>query len=261
MPWIKLESGRALNKKLRLAGFAARGLEEAVMCQMATDGVTITRGLAGRIGARNRRGDAFVDTETVWMVSAAHQEAEPQLLVDRLVDQRRWEISEGGWWVLGYLEFNYTKAEWEDLIEKKASGGRTSRLSPGDITPVATGVDTGAGRHVAQMLEPSSLSLSVEDKSSTSPDPWPGKKRPATIIADDFAVSAEMTSWALNRKYGYLDLDIQTELFVNHAHQNDRKCVNWVAAWRNWIIKAGERTPEPEAKSQFTALRGIVGGL
>lgn len=41
-----------------------------------------------------------------------------------------------------------------------------------------------------------------------------------------------------------LDAAIQAERFRNHAEQNDRRCADWSAAWRNWISKAAETAPK-----------------
>lgn len=43
-----------------------------------------------------------------------------------------------------------------------------------------------------------------------------------------------------------LDAGVQAEKFRNHAAQNDRRCSDWAAAWRNWIIAAIERSPKAE---------------
>lgn len=48
-----------------------------------------------------------------------------------------------------------------------------------------------------------------------------------------------MRAWAHNHKRTItVDLEDQTERFLNNARQNDRRCRDWVAAWRNWILKA-----------------------
>ena len=106
-----------MNRKLRRAGLAARGLDEAIMCQMAEDGVTVTRGR-----------DAFVDVPTVETVALAHGERRWRPLTDRLESVGRWERDDkhDGWWVHDYLEFNKTRVEWDSLIERRRRGGTAS---------------------------------------------------------------------------------------------------------------------------------------
>lgn len=124
MPWVKHSSERATNKKLRAAGLAARGLEDAVMEQMAADGVTVTRHF--EVHGKQRRGDAFVDEATVLAVAGVNGATKKQAtaLVDLLVMYGRWEVADGGWWVLNYLEFNLTKDEWDDLSGKRQASGK-----------------------------------------------------------------------------------------------------------------------------------------
>ncbi|MEV4383706.1 hypothetical protein, partial [Streptosporangium sp. NPDC049644] len=69
--------------------------------------------------------------------------------------------------------------------------------------------------------------------------PAKSRRKPETPIPDDFAVTAQMRTSATEKGYT-VDLDRQTIRFINHAHQNDRRCRDWVAAWRNWIDKAQE---------------------
>lgn len=65
------------------------------------------------------------------------------------------------------------------------------------------------------------------------------RRKPETPAPEIFPVTAEMRTWAKNHKRGItVDLDDQTERFLNHARQTDRRCRNWLAAWRNWILKA-----------------------
>lgn len=48
-----------------------------------------------------------------------------------------------------------------------------------------------------------------------------------------------MRAWAKAKPYT-VDLDRETFRFINHAKQHDRRCRDWIAAWRNWIDKAQE---------------------
>ncbi|MFB9681275.1 hypothetical protein [Streptosporangium vulgare] len=65
------------------------------------------------------------------------------------------------------------------------------------------------------------------------------RRKPETAIAEDFSVTADMRAKAIEKGYT-VDLDRQTIRFINHALQNDRRCRDWVAAWRNWIDRAQE---------------------
>ena len=105
--WAKLDDRRALNRKLRAAGFAARGLDEAAICQVVGD-----------------QTDGHITAETVEMLAQAHNEKQWRKLVAKLVEVGRWEENGTGWYIHDYLEYNPTKASWEAEVEKKRSAGR-----------------------------------------------------------------------------------------------------------------------------------------
>ncbi|WP_204042727.1 hypothetical protein [Acrocarpospora phusangensis] len=72
------------------------------------------------------------------------------------------------------------------------------------------------------------------------PESKPSRRKPERPIPADFAVTPAMRKWAADKGYD-VDLDRETFRFINHAHQNDRRCRDWLAAWRNWIDKAQEQ--------------------
>lgn len=59
-----------------------------------------------------------------------------------------------------------------------------------------------------------------------------------------FVISPSMRSWLEQNGFSYLNIRRETEKFRDHALQNQRRCRDWVAAWRNWIRNAAERTPQ-----------------
>lgn len=109
MGWVKLDDQRAMNRKLRAAGFAARGLDEAAMCQVAADGT-----------------DGHITAETVEVLAVAHRCKDWKKLVDTLVAVGRWfpNTELGGWDIHHFLDYNPTKAEWDAEKEKKRAAGR-----------------------------------------------------------------------------------------------------------------------------------------
>jgi hypothetical protein len=62
-----------------------------------------------------------------------------------------------------------------------------------------------------------------------------------------------MRTWASERVPA-INLARETEKFKNHAKANDRRQVDWQAAWRNWMLKAQEFAE----RSQRPAARGSV---
>ena len=243
--WIRHDSQRAMHKKLRRAGLAARGLEDAVMEQMAHEGVSVTRGLVGKLGKPNRKGDAFVDHETVLTVAVANGETPKSAmrLVGLLIAHDRWEVSEGGWWVLDYLDFNHTAEEWAALINSRSEAGQASGRSR-VATPVPTHVRTPVATHVqtdvATDVEPRSFSVPDTSVSNeTSGGAAKRRRSPTFPLPGDFAVTGEMRRWANTDAPG-VDVVHQTKRFREWALSVDARKSDWVATWRNWMLKAFE---------------------
>jgi len=146
MVWTKLDDARAVNKKLRKVGFAARGLDEAAMCWCSRE-----------------ESDGFIHEDDVEVLASLHAERQWKKLVKLLVDVGRWERDDekGGWWIHDFLEYNPSHAELEEVRERDrkrkadnkakrraeldadVSDKRTGRPSRTDSAPDSDGVPAG----------------------------------------------------------------------------------------------------------------------
>lgn len=220
MPWVKLDSSRATHRKLRSAGFAARGLDEAAMCQVCEDGT-----------------DGFLSDSALSMLAAAHGEKRVSRLVDILCspEVNRWEHTAGGYLVHDYLVYNPSKAEWDALVAKKSAAGSKGGKAKALAHAVADAKAHGLANDVAKPLAVSFRSVSTSVDESTSGPKKKGANR--TGMPKDFAVSDEMRAQALKAVPG-LDVDHETSKFQLHAEANGSKYVNWKSAWLNWMLNA-----------------------
>ena len=112
MGWARFDDRRAMNRKLREAGFAAAGLDAAAICQVTADMT-----------------DGHISRSTVEMLAAAYGERRWQRLVDVLVKVGRWEVNGTGWYIHDYLEFNPSRAERQALLAERAASGRAGGLA------------------------------------------------------------------------------------------------------------------------------------
>lgn len=64
----------------------------------------------------------------------------------------------------------------------------------------------------------------------------------ATPAPDEFPISEEMRSWADEHAPG-VDIDAETERFLNRNRSKDEKYVNWLAAWKNWMTSPYAKAP------------------
>ena len=129
MAWVRLDDKRALNGKLRAAGFAARGLDEAAICWTA-----------------HEEQDGFVSDADVAMLASLHGCKKLSVLTDPLVKENRWTRNDakGGWDIKDYLTFNPSHADLEAARERdrkrkrdRARGNTDSGRNPdgSDLEP------------------------------------------------------------------------------------------------------------------------------
>lgn len=106
-PWVRHTPERAMNRKLRQAGFAARGLDDAAICQVAADDT-----------------DGYISEATVELLASAHREKNWKRLTVLLCEVGRWEATEGGWLIHDYAEYNMTREYWSSEKAKRSRAGR-----------------------------------------------------------------------------------------------------------------------------------------
>jgi hypothetical protein len=120
MAWVRLTPDRAMNRKLRKAGFAARGLDEAAICQSLAD-----------------MSDGHVSRDTVEMLAIAHGEKRWERLVDLLVTVGRWTVNGDGWHIHDWLEFNWSQEKLQIEIAHKKEAGRKGGMAKAKADAIA----------------------------------------------------------------------------------------------------------------------------
>lgn len=147
-----------------------------------------------------------------------------------------------------------TKLVEAGLVEVELRYSHTTgyRTSNGYHLPLnVSGRPTAHRSTVSGRREPSVKSSTTRARGKTSE---PEK----VLIPEDFEVTEAMRSWAAE-KFPAVDVDEQTERFIEHAQANGRMMVDWTATWRTWIRRAdgfrggGDIPPQPN-----TSPRGPV---
>lgn len=67
------------------------------------------------------------------------------------------------------------------------------------------------------------------------------KKGNATPLPDGYLLPPKVESYALSQGLSKPECNRDHQRFCNHAKQNDRRCVDWEAAERNWMLGSAER--------------------
>ena len=110
-----------------------------------------------------------------------------------------------------------------------------SRSLDADLVPVPVPVPVPSAPADAARTK------SVEKKS---------RKGNATPLPDPYQIQPQISEYAQQRGFTSSELVREHERFCNHAKQNDRRCVDWIAAERNWLITAAERFGKPMQAGQ-----------
>ena len=63
-------------------------------------------------------------------------------------------------------------------------------------------------------------------------------KKAGTPLPEGFCLTDEMRDWAREKAPPGIDLEQQTDTFIDHAKSTGRILSDWAAGWRNWIRKA-----------------------
>lgn len=80
-----------------------------------------------------------------------------------------------------------------------------------------------------------------------------GRKANATPLPDDYALPEKVALFGATQGLSDSEMNREHQRFCNHAKQNDRRCVDWIAAERNWMIGSAEKlgkSPRPEVTTE-----------
>ena len=175
MTWVRMDDARAINGKLREAGFEARGLDEAAIEWSAS-----------------QEHDGFISDADVEMLAALHGCKKVGRLTTVLVKVGRWtrDDERGGWWITNFLEFNPSRAE----LEAKRESDRKRKRSRAGIRGESEGIPVGIhedseGIPVGIHEDSEGIPVGIHEDSERSPDtppvpPVPPDEFPLTPRAD-----------------------------------------------------------------------------
>jgi hypothetical protein len=67
------------------------------------------------------------------------------------------------------------------------------------------------------------------------------RKANATPLPDNYALPEKVALFGASLGLSGSEMGREHQRFCNHAKQNDRRCVDWIAAERNWMIGSAEK--------------------
>lgn len=99
--------------------------------------------------------------------------------------------------------------------------------------------------------------LFPEPDDNTTKDDMAKPTKKKTLAPDDLEITDRMRAWAAENTPG-LNLALETQKFLNHHGAKGSKFVDWVKAWRNWMLNARQYAEERQ-QGRRGNLR-VVGG-
>jgi hypothetical protein len=131
--------------------------------------------------------------------------------------------------------------EWAERQPLRAQklAERAARAEAGRVG----GLHSGRSRREAKSKQVASPLLEPPSRPDpTRPEEQKTRKRPSVQLPDDW----HPTEAHWERRHDGIDVQREAETFKAHAEANDRRCVNWNAAFTQWLIKARPARPGTE---------------
>jgi len=186
--------------------------------------------------SRRQLSDGFLDERIVrrkWGDDAASE------LTSNDPERPSWVKVDGGYQIHDFAEHQTTTAD----IQAKREAGRAGGLAK-------AGKGLAPASKVLEQKGSKPLAKTETETETLKSLPASSRKKPASTIPDSWKPNDAHSQYA---KEEGIALDFQAERFRTHAEANDRRIVNWDAAFKNWLLKA-ERTvrAKPTAASPWS---------
>jgi general stress protein YciG len=188
--------------------------------------------------ARRQLTDGFLDGRIVARKWSADAVAE---LTSNDPERPSWIKVDGGYQIHDFAEHQTTTADIEAKREAGRKGGLAKAKQPASKTEApATEV---LEQNVSNSLAKTETETETETLKSVS---RAGRKTP---LPASWAPNEAHTQYAGDEG---INLAFQAERFRTHAEANDRRIVNWDAAFKNWLLKAERTATKPTAASPWS---------
>jgi hypothetical protein len=118
---------------------------------------------------------------------------------------------------------------------------------------------TAAGQQRDKLEDTKNIKISIPRKP---------RKGNATPLPEGYLFPEKIAAFGAEQRLQKFEIDREHQKFCNHAKANDRRCVDWIAAERNWMLGAVEKlgrgppaAPADKPKADWDLLmRGYTSG-
>lgn len=225
MGWFKVDDQLAFNAKIVAAGNSAMGLW-----------------LRAGSWSSAQLTDGFIPIHMANAMANAMANPSDQ---DALVSVGLWDEVNGGFQFHDWSEFQPSADEERAKRKARSLAGKKG---------AAARWDSKSDGKPHSKTDADSMANECDSDAPTRPDPTPIKS-----VSRSGPKKPIPAGWSPNEAHAQyaeaegIALDFQAERFRTHAEANDRRLVNWDAAFKNWLLKA-ERTnkTKPAANSPWS---------
>lgn len=162
---------------------------------------------------------------------------------DELVHARLWEpaLCKAEWRIVNFEQYQRTRAEVEH--EREGARLRMAAMRARRDAPVTEVLRRNNGE--VRLTE-----VEVEKEKELTPTRAKRARKQTTECPDPFEITPAMEEWARERASG-VDLRRETEKLVNWAQGKGERKVDWLATWRNWMLRRADELPALEPVEHF----------
>lgn len=188
--------------------------------------------------------DGFIsDTQLSRFVGVGMRDAKKR--AQALVDNGLWIREDKGYRVAAWLKWNKSNAEiradaskdaGRKAEERKGKGGQDDHdESESERSPNGHQAESDTDVQTDSDESPASRARSISSSTSTSSSSRGARDTSrSTTAPDHMLITSDMREWAKSRDI-HIDLDSETETFLNHHRAKGTKFKDWRAAWRTWM--------------------------
>lgn len=145
-----------------------------------------------------------------------------------------------------------TNAERQRRFREKHKGNASQTKRNGSVTATKR-PDTETEAETEADTETDKIAASPPRAASEK-----SRKGNATPLPDSYSLPEKVAMFAASQGLTDAEINREHQRFCNHAKQNDRRCVDWLAAERNWMIGSAEKLGKsPRSSAPAAELPGF----
>lgn len=191
--------------------------------------------------SRQHLTDGFIDARVV--AGKGWGEAVDELTSNDPV-KPSWQPVEGGFLIHGFADKQTTSGDIELMREQKRAAGKRSAEARKQQKMNTISTDRQQG--VEHNGNTTSTEAQPETETETETLKSLSASKGLTGMREDWQPTQKSLDWSVKAVPG-VDVEYQTQRFINYWLSNGKRMKNWDATWRNWMLKQGKEISPAQA--------------